>query len=321
MKKVKTMATTKDKESKASAKGDEKQPAMALVGGDTGSNGTTDVVVTGEGQTTALALAGDGFAAYAGGGMENVGKDDMAIPFWVVLQSGSPQCKRSDGAYVEGAVEGMLFNTVTKQVVDPLKTEVVVVPCAYDRNFVEWKLRENGGGFVKQYDAKTGLGLLEQTMRDEKGRDILQSSGNQLNDTRSFYVMVLDPETGYPAPGFIAMTSTQIKKSKQWLTQQNLLKLKGPNGVYTPPMYATKWRITTVPEQNEKGSWMGWAFEFVGYLSGPNDPVFVMAREFNTQVASGTVKADLSKTIDVAGADGFDGPSNGTVTEEEAAKF
>lgn len=233
------------------------------------------------------------FAAFASDGFNNVGKDDLAIPFLAILQSGSPQVKRSEGEYIDGAAEGMLFNTVTKEVIDPAKRDVLVVPCAYDRNFVEWRTREAGGGFVKSHAATAGERLSQDTMRDEKGRDILPN-GNQLNDTRSFYVMVLDTD-GVPQPAFITMTSTQIKKARQWLTQQNLLTLKGPAGIYRPPMYASKWRVTTVPESNEKGSWMGWAFEHAGYLAGPFDPVFVAAKELNGQIAAGTVKADMAK--------------------------
>jgi hypothetical protein len=219
----------------------------------------------------------------------------MAIPFLAILQSGSPQCKRSEGAYIEGAAEGMLLNTVTGKVTDTSKRPLLVVPCAYTRAFVEWRLRENGGGFVKEH--KPDPGLLTDTIRDEKNRDILPS-GNQINDTRTFYVLELDDD-GIPSPAVLTMTSTQIKKAKQWMMQQNLLKLKGAAGVsYTPPMFASKWSVTTVPESNEKGSWMGWKFEHAGYLDGPSDPVYLAARDFHKSVVSGSTRADMSKQVD-----------------------
>lgn len=251
--------------------------------------GNTDVAVKEE---HALAESMAGFQEFAGAGLSGLGKDDLSIPFLVILQSGSPQVKRSEGGYIEGAAEGMLFNTVTKEVIDPLKVNVVVIGCAYERHFVEWRIREAGGGFVKQHPADPAL--MATCLRDEKGRDI-NRAGNQMNDTRTFYVMML-AEDGSPAPALITMTSTQIKKAKQWLMQQSLLKLKGANNtVYTPPMFASKWKITTVPESNEHGTWMGWAFEHVGYLAGPQDPVFLAAQEFHKSVAAGAVKADLSR--------------------------
>jgi hypothetical protein len=232
------------------------------------------------------------FDADAGAGFEGAGREDMAIPFLAILQSGSPQCKRSEGAYIEGAAEGMLLNTVTGKVIDTHKAPLQVIPCAYTRAFVEWRLRENGGGFVREHAPNPAL--LDGAIRDEKNRDVLPN-GNQMNDTRTFYVLVLD-EDGVPSPAVITMTSTQIKKSKQWLMQQNLLKLRGAAGnVYTPPMFASTWTVTTVPESNEKGSWMGWKFEHAGYLAGPADPLYLAAKAFHTSIASGETRVDMSK--------------------------
>ena len=49
----------------------------------------------------------------SGSGFEETSAESFAIPFLSILQSGSPQCKKSDGAYIKGAEEGMLFNSVT----------------------------------------------------------------------------------------------------------------------------------------------------------------------------------------------------------------
>jgi hypothetical protein len=222
--------------------------------------------------TGAVTTATDNdFSGFAGEGFAGATKDDLAIPFLVILQSNSPQVKAQRRRVHRRCREGMLFNRVTKELYDPVKKPLYVIPCAYDRHFVEWRIRENGGGFKGQHSVEEGERLLEKSMRDDKNRDIIES-GNQLNDTRTFYVMVYNEE-GFATPALITMTSTQIKKAKSWYMQQNMLKLKGPNGPYTPPMYASKWRITTVPESNEKGSWMGWAFTHAGYLKGPQDPI------------------------------------------------
>ena len=246
--------------------------------------------------------ADNDFSGFAGVGFKGLSKDDLAIPFLVILQSGSPQLKRSEGEYIPGAAEGMLYNSVTRELLDPVTQRILVVPCAYDRFFIEWRIRENGGGFQGQHAVDEGQALLEKSMRDDKNRDIIES-GNQLNDTRTFYVLIYNEEDGIVSPALITMTSTQIKKARQWLMQQNLLKLKGPNGAYTPPMFASKWRITTVPESNEKGSWMGWAFSHEGYLKGPQDPVFVEALAFAKSVKTGAVKPDFSKAPDASGID------------------
>lgn len=245
------------------------------------------------------------FGSHAGAGFEQTGKDDFAIPFIGILQGLSPEVKRSEGAYIEGAQEGMLVNTVTKQVIDTEKGPLTVIPCAYQRAFVEWRVREKGGGFVSESAVAPDVPLT----RDDKGRDILPN-GNQLNDTRTFYVLVVDEEMGSVTPAVLSMTSTQIKKAKQWLMQQNLLKLTSNGKAYTPPMFASKWLVETVPESNEKGSWYGWKFTHGGYLAGQSDPLFVAALDFHKAVSSGATKADMRQT-----ADKFD-PETGEVVQD-----
>lgn len=274
-------------------------PAPVVANPETALAGTvvTGTVVTGA-SAPVPAVQAEGFSDYAGVGFEGTGRDDMAIPFLSILQGLSPEVKRSDGAYIEGAQEGMILNTVTKEVVDTRGTKLTVVPCAYHRAFVEWRVRERGGGFIAEHDINTPL--QNSTTRDERGRDILPN-GNQLNDTRTFYVLLLDEENGSASPAVLTMTSTQIRKAKQWLMQQNLLKLNAGGRSYTPPMFASKWKIDTVPESNEKGSWFGWKFTHDGYLSGPDDPVFVLARDFHKSVQKGDTKVDLAKSEVAAG--------------------
>jgi hypothetical protein len=228
------------------------------------------------------------FTTDTGNGFEGARPEDFAIPFLQVLQGLSPQVKRSDGAYIEGAAEGMVFNTVTRAVVDTEKQQLIVVPCAYRHSYVEWRVREKGGGFVAEHELPPG-----PTTRDDKGRDILPN-GNQLNDTRTFYVLVVDGAGSTPA--VLSMTSTQIRKAKQWYMQQNMLRLNGPNGPYTPPMFASKWSVTTVPESNEKGSWYGWKFEHVGYMTAEDAALYRDAREFHKSVKAGAVSADMSRS-------------------------
>ena len=83
----------------------------------------------------------------AGTGLEEASADDYAIPFLRVLQSMSPQLKKSDGKYIQGAEEGNLFNTVTETLYDGTEG-VTIIPCAYKKKFIEWVPRESGGGFV-----------------------------------------------------------------------------------------------------------------------------------------------------------------------------
>src|SRR4051812_47524770 len=58
------------------------------------------------------------YEADANAGLEGAKATDFAIPFIVVLQKGSPQVDEQSGQAIEGARQGMLYNTVTGRLYD-----------------------------------------------------------------------------------------------------------------------------------------------------------------------------------------------------------
>jgi hypothetical protein len=188
----------------------------------------------------------------AGEGQEYATQDDYAMPFLSLLQSGSPQCKKTDPRRVEGAEEGMFFNTVEKTVYDS-EEGVRFIPCAYRRSFVEWKLREDGGGFCGEFLP----GEEPRTVADEKNRDILDN-GNELKDTRYWYGFVVN-EDGSTDAAVIGMTRTQLKVSKAWFNMK--AKNIWPDGVArlkAPPDYVWSYRLKSVPQQKDDHSFWNW---------------------------------------------------------------
>lgn len=243
-------------------------------------------------QTTVSAELNQAFMDDAGSGFEEAGASAYAIPFLQILQSGSPQCKKSDGAYIKGAEEGMLFNTVTKEVFDGDKG-ILVIPCHYTQRFVEWKARENGGGFVAEHLPTDPC--VSQTQKDDKGRDILPN-GNTLVDTRNHYALIQDAD-GNLSPALIAMSSTQSKVSRQWMSKMQGIKVKNAEGKFvTAPMSSRMYRLTTVPRSNDKGSWFVYNFELAGIVT--DMAVYQAAVDFRNAVRSGeaSVKHDNPTT-------------------------
>lgn len=223
----------------------------------------------------------------AGAGFEEADASAYAIPFLQILQSVSPQCKKSDGAYIKGAEEGMFFNTVTQELYDG-EDGITVIPCHYAQRFVEWHARESGGGFVREWLP----GEQPATTKDDKGRDIT-SSGTTIVDTRNHYVLICQAD-GTLTPALIAMTSTQLKKSKQWMSKMQGIKVKGPTGFVTAPMMSRKYKLTTVPESNDKGSWCGYRVELVGLVEDSAE--YVEAQAFRNAVRSGQAKVQQPST-------------------------
>jgi hypothetical protein len=227
----------------------------------------------------------------ADGGFEGADKDSYAIPMLNILQKGSPQVDEADGAYIEGARPGMLFNNITERCYDKDKG-VIVVPCAFRRTFIEWAPRESGGGFVAEYSVEVGEEkLLNECTRDQNNRECLEN-GNYLADTRSHYVLLVDLETETFEPCLIAMSSTQLKKSRRWMSQMRNKKMKRADGsLYTPSMFSHMYKLTTVPESNDKGSWFGW--KHAEFALVEDQAMYDTAKSFKDSVMAGEVRAKM----------------------------
>jgi hypothetical protein len=83
------------------------------------------------------ALATLDFVSDSGMGLENVDKQDLALPFLKLLQSGSDETKKKHAKYVEGAEAGMFYNTVTKKLYNGEKG-IEVIPVFYKMTYPEW---------------------------------------------------------------------------------------------------------------------------------------------------------------------------------------
>jgi hypothetical protein len=98
-------------------------------------------------------------------------------------------------------------------------------------------------------------------------------------------------ETLGPQRCLITMSSTQLKKARKWLTQMQSLQAKGKNGMFTLPMMSHKYRLRTVEERNDKGSWFGWDITREGPLDMAEEAdLFEMALSFAKSVKAGEVK-------------------------------
>ena len=236
-------------------------------------------------ESSAVAVAQ--FEDIGGLGFEETTSQDMAVPFLRILAQLSPQVNKRDGAYVEGAEAGMMFNTVSNKVYDGEKG-VTVVPCYYNRRYVEWAPREKGGGYFGSYNPDDSI--VNTTTKNERGEDILPN-GNILTNTAQFFVILLDSDG--PQRCLITMSSTQLKKARKWVTQMQALTAQGKNGPYTLPMMSHKYQMTTVAESNDKGNWFGWDIAKIGPISlgdAEEANVFEMAVAFAKSVKAGEVE-------------------------------
>ena len=241
-----------------------------------------------EKQQTAMMAAAD-MEADSGGGFEDADKDSYAIPAITIIQKGSPQVDKDHPKYkpIPGAEVGHLINTVTEEVF-PGEEGIVVLPCHFQHGYTVWRPRNEGGGLVSSHTADEGAALLKTAERDEKNRDVLPD-GNQLVDTRTHYVLVLRPD-GTAFPAILRLSSTQIKKSKKWMSNMKDVQVRRADGTtFTPPMWAKTYRLKTVAESNAEGTWRGWDITREGDC--PSAELYQMAKGFRDAVRTGKVRS------------------------------
>jgi hypothetical protein len=189
----------------------------------------------------------------AGAGSENVRPEDMVIPFVTILQKNSPQVDDVGGSYIEGAKIGQFYESGTQAVYD----EVHVIPCEHRTMMVEWHPRETGGGFIGQHE----LGYEKQFQRNDRGQWVTDA-GTLLIQTMYFYCLLIQP-SGDTMPVVFSFTSSQLKKARTWITRLVSKKVTDPKtgAKFTPPFYEMVWKMTTVPEENDKGAWRGFKID------------------------------------------------------------
>jgi len=227
-------------------------------------------------------LAESIFEADAGAGISNIKQDDLALPFLKVLGQLSPECNKRDAKHVEGAEPGMIINTVTNELFDGVKG-IDVLPVYYKRQYIEWQDRgESQGAPVHIYEAGDDI---PQTTRDKGNKDRL-ANGNYLENTASHFVVVLGKN---PSSALISMKATQLKISRKWNSMMMGIKMQGKNGLFTPPTYSHIYKLKTVQQSNDKGTWFGWDVSKVGPVT--NKSVYQIAKAFSNNVAKGNVQA------------------------------
>ena len=234
-----------------------------------------------EKQDNAVALFDESmFEEDAGGGLQGIGSEDLALPFLKVLSRQDPALDE-----LEDAKAGDILNTVTGKVYKG-KDGIRVIPCAYQKRFIEWAPRGSGSGApLNIYNTSAECPKTERSSEDNK-EYVVGGNGSYIEATAQHYVIVLDEAEG-PSTALIAMKSTQLKKSRKWNSMVMSRSFVGKNGPYTPASYSHIYKLTTLSEENSKGSWHGWEIALEGKIEDVG--MYHMAKEFEKSINAGEV--------------------------------
>lgn len=247
------------------------------------------------------------FGDDAGAGMEGARSEELLTPFLGLIQALSPQVDQSSPDYQESARPGMLINTMTGQLFDG-KTGLDVVPVARDYLYGEWVPRTQGGGFrgtVGPDDER-----VQRLIRAQGRFKALDTDdGTELVEQFNLFALVAPPpiteETAEQI--VIAFTSTKIGVYKKLFTRIGSLKYPVNGRIVTPPIWAHRWRLTSVGQKNSAGQpFFNFQFELAAStpresLIRPNEVLYAMAKGFSELVRSGQAKANFEASGSSAG--------------------
>ena len=220
------------------------------------------------------------FEADAGVGVD-MGQEDLALPFIKVLS-------RSDETMdnLDNAKAGDIYNTVSGEVYSGA-AGIVVIPCAYQRRYIEWNQRGSGSRApVNIFTPEQALPKVERSADDNKDY-VVGGNGSYLEETHQHFVLVLG-EDGMATTALIAMKSTQLKKSRKWNSMVASRVMAGKNGSFTPPRFSHQYLLRTVSEKNDKGSWHGWEISLDKQVDDAG--LYGQAKAFAASISAGDVE-------------------------------
>lgn len=195
-------------------------------------------------------------------GFEGTEPETFKTPFVRILQMLSPELKKSDPKYLPKAEAGLFCNSATQELYKQLNVIVLKV----EHSLIVWK--PDRGGFVGRYPKFKESEIVES--RD--GLKKWDSDGNEIIDTIEFHCLNAEE----PSDIFIFPVSTaSLKHGKSFATRLRLLKSQG---TLVNVSWAGIWKISTVEESNEKGSWftIGTTPEFVRFIKMEERDSFVV---------------------------------------------
>ena len=220
-------------------------------------------------------------AADAGQGFDNVTAADVAIPYYGILQSLSPQVARGPKQIV-GARDGDIFNNVSQEVIKG-DEGIIAIPCFFQKWWVEWTPRESGGGFVGQYPDD---GILAKTTKDAKDNNVLPN-GNHIVETAYHFILRVKQNNTFER-AIIGMTSTQLKMSRRWLAQQMGLQIRVGQKIISPPPYSHMYPLKTALQQKDSFVWSGWDIGNAKIIEDAD--LYRAAKHFAQDIAANQVK-------------------------------
>lgn len=196
----------------------------------------------------------------AGKGTSQAAEDNM-VPLVYILQDQSPQVLKRNPAYIEGAETGCIW---LRNAPDPIvvgSEGMDFQPCFFEKDVVEWRDRDSGGGFIARHPFQAGedIDKLATRLGAEKKVDpknpqrfiyIVKGTDHELIETRYHVGHVIRGDQLLPF--VIPLSSSGHSFSREWMFKMNA---KRTGSGKPAASFAFVYRLTTRLRKNASGEW------------------------------------------------------------------
>lgn len=212
-----------------------------------------------------------------GRGNEKVGVDDLVIPRLEIVQGLSPAMKPGDPGFIKGAQQGMLNNSVTRELYGDT---VHLVPVYYSKQYLVWRNRKKAAD-LKIDSASNGFFGAFSTPEEAEARAKAEggeAKAIEVVDTPTHLCMLLNMDTGKIEEIMVSMPKTKAKISRQW---NSMSKLAGGD------RFSRVYRLGSNLQKNQLGDFYNFTVAPAGF---PSKDVYALAESLYTKVAEGKVR-------------------------------
>lgn len=201
-------------------------------------------------------------------GSENITADDLVIPRIDLVQSLSPARDKNEPEYIEGAEEGMFFNSVTRELYGE---SIVVVPVYYRHMYSCWIARERGGGGSGGF---RGAFMTRQEAQDRVDEGDRDREEIEIIDTGEHLVLIVHEDRVEEA--VLSMARSKAKVSKRW---NSLVRIAGGD------RFSRAYELGSVQDTNDNGDkYYNIAIKLAGY---PPKHIYEQAEGLYEEIAKG----------------------------------
>jgi len=201
-----------------------------------------------------------------GRGSEDVTSDDITLPRVEVFQALSPQLKKNDPKFIEGAEQGIIFNTLSGELYGDT---ITFIPIVFRKEYIVWQTRAAGGGFIGTFPTEEAA---------EAERLALDSPDDHETNLHAVnFVYVVKPD-GDLEEAVFSWSRSKLKVSRKL----NALVQMNPGD-----RFSKAYKLRVVEEKGKKGDYFSYDVKPLGYVS---EEVYTRAENLYKLIKAGERK-------------------------------